>query len=83
MTGDLARDAPLVPSEEPLVVRSWRACQMLSCKRDKLYGLYNAGEIEGYLDGGRRLWVVGSIKAYTKRKADADRAARKLPALPQ
>jgi hypothetical protein len=53
---------------EPLVVKSARACQLLSCGKTRLYQLIADKELDTFLDGGARKVVVASIHRYIERQ---------------
>jgi excisionase family DNA binding protein len=53
---------------EPLVVRPNQAMQLLSCRRNFLYDLINAGELESYRVGRARMITVRGIHALIERK---------------
>jgi hypothetical protein len=56
---------------EPLVVKTARACQMLSCGRTHLYELLAARELDTFLDGSSRKVTVESIHLYIARQLAA------------
>ena len=53
---------------EPLVVRPNEAMRLLSCRRNFLYGMINAGELESYRVGRARMITVRGIHALIERK---------------
>jgi excisionase family DNA binding protein len=53
---------------EPLVVRPNEAMRLLGCRRNFLYNLINAGELESYRDGNVRMITVRGIHALIERK---------------
>jgi hypothetical protein len=52
---------------EPFAVTPRVAAQMESCGITQFYKRLNAGEYESYLDGGKRLITVRSIRARRER----------------
>ena len=53
---------------EPLVVRPNEAMRLLSCRRNFLYCMINAGELESYRLGRARMITVRGIHALIERK---------------
>jgi excisionase family DNA binding protein len=53
---------------EPLVVRPNKAMRLLDCRRNYLYDLINAGELETYRDGRARKITMRSIRALIERR---------------
>ena len=53
---------------EPLVVRPNEAMRLLGCRRNFLYDLINAGELESYRVGRIRMITVRGIHALIERK---------------
>ena len=50
----------------PLVVSTAQATRLLSCSRDQIYDLINAGELISYLESNRRKITTESIRAFIR-----------------
>jgi excisionase family DNA binding protein len=66
---------PIAEGFGPLVVKVPRACEMLSSSKTHLYELLAAGELESILDGKLRKITVSSVRAYIKRRLEAEKVA--------
>jgi hypothetical protein len=54
-------------------------CLMLDRGRDFVYGLVRAGEIESYLDGKARKFVIASVDAYIARQVAKSSKLKRSP----
>jgi hypothetical protein len=66
---------------KPLGVPTREACSKLRCGPTRLYALWHRREIEGFMDGGRRLWVLSSLEAYHQRRLGESRKRDVSPAI--
>lgn len=63
---------------EPLAVPLPEAMRLIGVRKDEVARLVRSGQIASYLagSGGKRLYVVESLRAYVARASAADRAGR-------
>jgi hypothetical protein len=67
------RDATAPESDEPLGVSMKKARHILDIGTTYLYQLLANGELESYIDGGRRKVTMASIKRRVDRLVEASR----------
>src|SRR5438132_318146 len=68
---EIARMRADLANAEALVVRPATAERMLSVSHKALYGLLNGGELQSFVEGGRRFITVQSIRDYLARRLAA------------
>jgi hypothetical protein len=58
--------------DKPLVVGVTKACFLLQCSKDKLYGFIKRGDLESYVEDDRRKITTRSIDALIEQRLAAN-----------